>query len=432
MYSSIASGNSLAPLWLPGGTVWWITPWKLIGKPNSKKSIASWSWKPLVKSRTTATFMAVLTGTLHPLKFGKPDDFTRACNWMLLCTSGPYFMGILGLGWNSSAWGFRLRVLPLTGSTTPGWAWHSFNSHSLSSSPTSPQVWPPVKPEATEDPSATSNSTPRYTPSCHLPLLPPVSSVLRSFSPIPHICTGVKHSTIWTHPLASWHSCPPSDSTSMFLWHGPSTIRPSHEATALRYSASFWTSTASHSHVNMEVGRTWVLCMGLCVLSHDLCGQLGDLSGWLRSAPSFWKHFAHMCLTLTSLPRMFFVWGADWSHEPDWKSLHHHTIFLSSPPTRCACIGWPPPFPPVFFPLVLGCLRPNLDDQSTFPGFSNTIFSTCSKFESQVEIPVSILAKIAACKCSNFDHSTYCALYAIVFNICSLRCASFRFILPPW
>ena len=48
MYSSIASGNSLAPLWLPGNTVWWITPWKLIAKPNSKKSIASWSWKPLV------------------------------------------------------------------------------------------------------------------------------------------------------------------------------------------------------------------------------------------------------------------------------------------------------------------------------------------------------------------------------------------------
>ena len=159
MYSSIASGNSLAPLWLPGGTVWWITPWKLIGKPNSKKSIASWSWKPLVKSCTAATFMAVLTGTLHPLKFGKPDDFTRACNWMLLCTSGPYFMGILGLGWNSSAWGFRLRVLPLTGSTTPGWAWHSFSSHSFFSSPTSPQVWPPVKPEATEDPSATSTSS---------------------------------------------------------------------------------------------------------------------------------------------------------------------------------------------------------------------------------------------------------------------------------
>ena len=179
----------------------------------------------------------------------------------------------------------------------------------------------------------------------------------------------------------------------------------------------------------MEVGRTWVLCVGLCVLSHDLCGQLGNVSGWLRSASSFWKHFAHMCFTLTSLPHMFFVWGADWSHEPDWKSLHHHTIFLSSPQADVRALDGLSP--PVFFPLVLGCLRPNLDDQSTFPGFSITIFSTCSKFESQVAKLISILAKIAACKCSNFDHSTYCALYAIVFNICSLRCASFRFILPP-
>ena len=129
MYSSMASGNSLTPVWLHGGKVCWITPWKLIGKPNSRKSIASWSWKPLAKSSTAATFMAVLTGALHPLKFGKPDNFTRACNWMLRCTSGQYLIGVLGLGWNSAAWGFRLREFTVTGSTAP--RWHPLTSHLL-------------------------------------------------------------------------------------------------------------------------------------------------------------------------------------------------------------------------------------------------------------------------------------------------------------
>ena len=157
MYSSMALGNSLAPLWLLGGTACWITPWKLIGKPDSRKSKGFSSWKPLAKSRTATTFMAVLTGTLHLLKFGKPDNFTRACNWMLRCSSGQYFIGILGLGWNSAAWGFRLREFTLTGSTTA--VWHPLTSHLLPSSPTSPPAWPPVELWATTDPSATSTSS---------------------------------------------------------------------------------------------------------------------------------------------------------------------------------------------------------------------------------------------------------------------------------
>ena len=188
----------------------------------------------------------------------------------------------------------------------------------------------------------------------------------------------------------------------------PSTNRSPHEATALRYSASFWTSTASHSHTNLEVVWIWVLCKGLCVLCcHDLCGQLGDVSGWLRFAPSFWKHLAHLCLTQTSLACMLFVCGADWLHEPDWKSLHHHAIFLS-PPLQDVWALAGLSIPMCFLP-VLCCLRPDLDDQSTFPGFANNIFFTCSKFESQMALPNSILAKIAACKWSKYEHSTYWA-----------------------
>ena len=91
----MALGNTLVPLWLPGVTVSWIPPWKLIGKPDSRKSIASWSWKPLAKS---CTFMAVLTGTLHPLKFGKPDDFTGHATE---CYTA-YWDNI---SWGSWAWG---------------------------------------------------------------------------------------------------------------------------------------------------------------------------------------------------------------------------------------------------------------------------------------------------------------------------------------
>ena len=140
--------------------------------------------------------------------------------------------------------------------------------------------------------------------------VPPASSTLRSFSPVSHLCTGVAHPTICTHPLNLRHSGPPSDSAFMFFQTPHPPTVPPHEATASWYSASFWTSTASQLHGNLEgvgVCVSGALCMGLCVLScPDLCGQLRDVCGWLRSAPSFWKHLTHMCLTLTSLSCMFF------------------------------------------------------------------------------------------------------------------------------
>ena len=80
--------------------------------------------------------------------------------------------------------------------------------------------------------------------------------------------------------------------------------------------------------------------------------------------------------------------------------------------------------------LDLGCLRPNLADQSIRPRFSRTIFWTRSKLESQVALPDSIFPKTTACTCNNLGHSMYCDLYAVVFNISSRRQASLSDKLP--
>ena len=103
--------------------------------------------------------------------------------------------------------------------------------------------------------------------------------------------------------------------------------------------------------------------------------------------------------------------------------------FLSSPLLwnwGLPCLSAPAPLL-----LDLGCLRPNLADQSTRPGFSKTIFSTRSKLESQVALPDSIFPNTAACTCNNLGHSMYCDLYAVVFNISSRRQASLSGKLPP-
>ena len=166
-----------------------------------------------------------------------------------------------------------------------------------------------------------------------------------------------------------------------------------------------------------------------CGPSSLLCGHAGDLSGWLRSAPSFWKHLAHMCLTVTSFPLTFLVCGAVCLHAFNWKSLHHHVMGFSCPRSRVRML---PVLPiPVFLLFCPDCLKPNLADQSTLPGFSKTIFSTCRKLESQVASPDSIFPNVTACRWSSFDHSIYCALYAVVFNICILHWASAWDIPPP-
>ena len=93
--------------------------------------------------------------------------------------------------------------------------------------------------------------------------------------------------------------------------------------------------------------------------------------------------------------------------------------------------GLPCLFAPAPLLLDLGCLRPNLADQSTRPGFSKTILSTRSKLESQVALPESIFPNTVACTCNNLGHSMYCDLYAVVFNISSRRQASLSSKLPP-
>ena len=96
------------------------------------------------------------------------------------------------------------------------------------------------------------------------------------------------------------------------------------------------------------------MCLGGCVL-HCLFG-------------SIW----HICV-LDWLP--YHVW---FLHVEllDRKSRNEspciRTKYSYRPPCLM-CEHWQVCPSPCFFLPVLGCLRPNLDDQSTFPGFSNTI-----------------------------------------------------------
>ena len=109
--------------------------------------------------------------------------------------------------------------------------------------------------------------------------------------------------------------------------------------------------------------------------SQTACGQTGSLSPWTWSAPSFWKHFAHICLTIISRSMMIFVWGADFEHVPNWNSRHHHVprfAVLPASPLRRGPLGL------FSFPLVPFFIL-SRDPQSAFLGFSSTIFSTWSK-----------------------------------------------------
>ena len=150
--------------------------------------------------------------------------------------------------------------------------------------------------------------------------------------------------------------------------------------------------------------------------SQTACGQTGSLSSCACSAPSFWKHLAHICLTIISRPLMFFVWGADLEHVPNWNSRHHHVprfAVLPASPRRRGPLG-------LFSLALVPFLIPSRDPQSAFPGFSSTIFSTWSKFESQVASPDSILRMIAACRWRIFCHLTYWERYAVNLSISSL------------
>ena len=100
-------GNSRAPLWLPGGRVCWTSSTKLMGNPYSRKSIASLSGKPTANFLIPPIFNPVLMGILQPLKFGIPGLLITECNIMLSRTSVSHFIGILGLGENSAAMGFK-------------------------------------------------------------------------------------------------------------------------------------------------------------------------------------------------------------------------------------------------------------------------------------------------------------------------------------
>ena len=104
--------------------------------------------------------------------------------------------------------------------------------------------------------------------------------------------------------------------------------------------------------------------------SQTACGQNGSLSPCACSAPSFWKHFAHICLTMISRPLMFFVWVADLEHVPDWNSRHDHVprfAVLPASPLRRGPLG--------LLSLPQGpFLIPSRDSQSAFPGFSSTNF----------------------------------------------------------
>ena len=232
-------------------------------------------------------------GILQPLKFGIPHLLITECNLMLSRTSTSHFIGILGLGENSAAMGFKGAWW---GSSAP----HTANPLSLRHHTSSTSS------------STSSIATVPFKPASGTTLLPYFGySGVTLFMPALGSRSPSSFSRSFVTPTAISHTGCRLSTTLVTFPH-----------IAISYPPSLSAYTLSLLQT-LGVGFWWLISLGTGMTrsqdeSCPLCGQLTAVSGCPRSAPSFWKHLAQMCLTVTSLPLMFLLCGATWLQVPDW------------------------------------------------------------------------------------------------------------------